>query len=183
MKLCGETLNENFEEIIKTYTREEFNKKFFVNEDEDSDAGGDLCTHDNNARIGCPFYGGDCHGGDDDDCVKCWEEFIKAARFKDEHIVTTIRNEAGLLVNEITKYLDSHLQKDRLVNNVFCNYIYDNPVEEQYLIRYPGATRGAIKVNSDNIIIAIKIGTDGHIYDTDVYEGLLSFIGRKFAFV
>lgn len=82
------------------------------------------------------------------------------------------------LVNDITKMLDKHLKKEI---EGFYNYIYNERFEGGiYLIRYPGATRGKVKVDENMVIedIIIYSNTD-ECYEKDVRNYLNEFIGMK----
>ena len=73
----------------------------------------------------------------------------------------------------------------------FCTYVLEPSYgrENLYAIRFPGATRGHIEVDKDNIIIDIIFYTDSGIagkasnnvgiYKEDIREAAQKYIGRK----
>lgn len=82
------------------------------------------------------------------------------------------------LVNDLTKELDDYL----LINETYKinNYIYDHPFDNSWPIRYPGATRGGIRVDENNIITDIVLYEDSDdIYKKNVREILSKYIGMK----
>jgi hypothetical protein len=84
-------------------------------------------------------------------------------------------------VNDLTREIDKHL-KGKEWPEFWCTYI-DGDVPNAhgwYSLRYPGATRGGIKVNEDNIIEKIEFFKDiTFIYDDSVEEAVKKFIGCK----
>jgi hypothetical protein len=68
-------------------------------------------------------------------------------------------------------------------NKNFKTYIYDHsPNGRTWGIRYPGATRGSIIVDENNIIIDIilsNIPQLGSIYKDEVKECFKKYIGMK----
>lgn len=83
-------------------------------------------------------------------------------------------------VNDLTKEIDKHLGNGW--PEYFCTYIYGNRPNQHgwYSFRFPGATRGGIRVNADNIIEEIKFFRDiTFIYDEGVEEAVKKFIGSK----
>jgi hypothetical protein len=83
-------------------------------------------------------------------------------------------------VNDLTKEIDKHLIGN--YPDYVCTYIYEGKPNEHgcYALRFPGATRGGIKVNEDNIIEEIIFFRDiRFIYDDAVEEAVKKFIGAK----
>lgn len=77
--------------------------------------------------------------------------------------------------NEITDYLDKYLIADCRGWN---NYIYNHPIENKWLIRVPGATRGNFEVKN-GVITSIELYEDSFCYKKEVLDNLNQFIGRK----
>lgn len=86
--------------------------------------------------------------------------------------------------NAITFELDDQLLAN---DNMLLNYVYNERRNNRYLIRYPGATRGYIQVDDDNVIINIKIYHDEYktdsIYKSTVENSMKKFIGCKFIMI
>ena len=84
------------------------------------------------------------------------------------------------IYNDLTRDLDRHITMEYRFENYL--YPYNN---ELYSIRYPGATRGHVRVDSSNIITEIKIYRDKYrtheIYDDDVEKEFDKYIGMKLA--
>lgn len=91
-------------------------------------------------------------------------------------------NNNNKLTNVITLELDKHLIFES--NLSLKNYIYNEKFKDSYAIRYPGATRGHIKVDENNIITEIKIYHDKYrtdkIYKDTIDKALEKFIGFEF---
>lgn len=87
------------------------------------------------------------------------------------------------IYNIITLELDNQL-KINVGGCPFKNYIYNDRYQNKYAIRYPGATRGHIEVDDNNIIVKIKIYHDEYhtdnIYKSTVENAMKKFIGYKF---
>ncbi len=94
----------------------------------------------------------------------------------------------GCFINNLTKELDNNLSEEYLLFNRMKHYIcsmmiYNN--ERYYPIRFPGATRGGIVVDNNNIIIKIIINKDFiennklKIYNSNVINNINKFIGYK----
>lgn len=82
------------------------------------------------------------------------------------------------LVNDLTKELDDYL--DFNLKYKLNNYIYDHPFDNSWPIRYPGATRGGIRVDENNIITDIVLYEDSDdIYKKNVRDILSKYIGMK----
>ena len=91
------------------------------------------------------------------------------------------RKDSHDYVNDLTKEIDKHLESTEWPEN-FRTYIYgDKPNNHGwYSFRFPGATRGGIKVNEDNIIEKIEFFKDiTLIYKDSVEEAVKKFIGYK----
>lgn len=84
----------------------------------------------------------------------------------------SMRTKQGF-INDITKYLDDNME---INSPYFNNYIYDGKIDEYWLIRYPGATRGRIEVEN-NIIKNIELYEDSFCYNECVNEGVKQFYG------
>lgn len=80
--------------------------------------------------------------------------------------------------NEVTDYLDDYLIKCDGCRDFYSNYIFDEPINGNWAIRVPGATRGHIKIE-DEIIKEIKLYEDSFCYKREVFDNLDEFIGRK----
>lgn len=179
MDILGHEIRKEFEKIIKSNTRKSFEDKYYLTNEIDPS----LCLKDEQEDfdvIGCPYDSSYCP--DDEDCKKCWNDIINAAKFVGEGILKTIRNSTGLYVNNLTKALDSCIV-GREVDDVFCTYIYDHQLNNRWILRYPGATRGSIAVDSDNKIIMISITTNNDLYDLDKAQKIVDeYIGVKLEF-
>lgn len=87
------------------------------------------------------------------------------------------------IVNDFTRELDKHLK-----GGSFCNYIYTERIkrgEDKYLVafRYPGATRGHLELDRNNVIKDIQIYKDSRdIYEDTVDEAVKKFIGYRLEF-
>lgn len=80
--------------------------------------------------------------------------------------------------NDITEYLDEYLIKCEGCIDFYSNYIYDEPINGNWAIRVPGATRGHIKIE-DGIIKEIKLYEDSFCYKREVLNNLDQFIGKS----
>lgn len=81
--------------------------------------------------------------------------------------------------NEITDFLDKYLLDDFCeFREIYSNYIYDEPFNNRWLIRVPGATRGNILVE-DGIVKSIEIYEDSFCYKREVLDHINQFIGRE----
>ena len=82
--------------------------------------------------------------------------------------------------NEITLELDKMVKDSKSISG-FYNYIHDEAIDGKWIIRYPGATRGYIETNNDNVITNIIIH-DGvtNIYSKGVDKAISKFIGTSF---
>jgi len=89
--------------------------------------------------------------------------------------------------NDLTREMDTYLDfKDTYIN--LHTYIYDHSITgKSYGIRYPGATRGHIEVDEDNIIIDIVLYVDSchtdKIYKKEVWACFNKYLGMKFVMV
>lgn len=81
--------------------------------------------------------------------------------------------------NEITLELDKMVKDSKSISG-FYNYIHDEAIDGKWIIRYPGATRGYIETNNENVITNIVIH-DGvtNIYNKDVDKAIGKFIGTS----
>lgn len=81
--------------------------------------------------------------------------------------------------NEITLELDKMVKDSKSITG-FYNYIHDEAVDGKWIIRYPGASRGHIETNNDNVITKIVI-YDGatNIYSKGVDKAISKFIGTS----
>ena len=66
----------------------------------------------------------------------------------------TTKNHYGDMINDLTKELDKHLESKI---GSFKSYIHEEIIDGFYLIRYPGATRGRIDIDENNIITEITL--------------------------
>lgn len=93
----------------------------------------------------------------------------------------TIKNEYIYKTNDLTREMDNYLIKS-IDSTRLKTYIYDYFFEESmcYAIRFPGATRGFIRINEENIIKEIKLYDDlKEIYENDVINCFRKYIGMK----
>lgn len=81
-------------------------------------------------------------------------------------------------VNDITRYLDRYLIRCNDCLDLYSNYIFNEPVNGNWAIRVPGATRGHIKIE-DGVVTEIKLYEDSFCYKKDVFDDLKKFIGMK----
>lgn len=82
--------------------------------------------------------------------------------------------------NEITLELDKMVKDSKSIRG-FYNYIHDEAIDGKWIIRYPGATRGYIETNNENVITNIVIH-DGvtNIYNKGADKAISKFIGTSF---
>lgn len=85
--------------------------------------------------------------------------------------------------NDLTREMDTYIRFKSVCS--FNTYIYDK-YKDMYPIRYPGATRGHVKVDEDDIIVDIVLykGEDydtSEIYESNVEECFKKYIGMRFA--
>lgn len=86
--------------------------------------------------------------------------------------------------NDLTREMDSYLKRP---NKYMQTYIYNHSLNgETYAIRYPGATRGHIKIDKNNRITDIVLYHDNYntdkIYKNDIRECFKKYIGMKLVF-
>lgn len=92
-------------------------------------------------------------------------------------MIVSTKNTFGY-INEITKYLDKHLEKSYKSEDLYCNYLFEKPYENYWTLRVPGATRGHIELNG-NIIKDIVLYEDSFCYESKVLDSIKQFVGRK----
>ena len=93
----------------------------------------------------------------------------------------TKKEEYHDLTNDLTREMDSYLKYEC---EGFATYIYSHSLDgKNWLIRYPGATRGGIEVDENMIIKSIKLGEQGSIYKPEVKDILEKYIGMKLIIV
>lgn len=92
-------------------------------------------------------------------------------------------------INDLTREMDKHLNQQikNLKNPIFHSYIYNSKVQKNVmLLRFPGATRGYIEVDSSLLITKIVLYEGEHgisgIYNDTIIEAVKPFIGRKIQF-
>lgn len=93
------------------------------------------------------------------------------------------------IVNDLTREMDKYSNKNGDSWGNFCTYIYPERIKRgenkhTMAIRYPGATRGYVELNNDNIITNIVLYSDACFdtlkqYDVKVIEAVKKFIGYK----
>lgn len=85
-------------------------------------------------------------------------------------------------VCELTEEMDKHLKFNNPGN--FCTYIYNDKIDKYWLIRFPGATRGRITVDENEVIINIEIYNDENNIYRPKTENILKekYIGMKIIF-
>lgn len=83
--------------------------------------------------------------------------------------------------NEITLELDKMVKDSKSISG-FYNYIHDEAIDGKWIIRYPGASRGHIETNNENVITKIVI-YDGvtNIYNKGADKVISKFIGTSLA--
>ena len=90
-------------------------------------------------------------------------------------------------VNDLTKEMDEYLIGSWKQNRSINTYIYRQLGNRYQAIRYPGATRGHIEIDKNDIIIDIKLYSDelhtDSIYEKNVSECFSKYIGRKLVFI
>jgi hypothetical protein len=95
----------------------------------------------------------------------------------------TKKDEYIELTNDLTREMDINLKKP---NQYMQTYVYEDRYQNKYAIRYPGATRGHIKVDENDIILEIKLYKDSmnthKIYKPEVEECFEKYIGMKLVF-
>lgn len=90
------------------------------------------------------------------------------------------------ITNDFTKELDKHTKG--VVEGAFSNYIYTERLkrgEDKFLVsfRYPGATRGHLELDRNDVIKNVVIYKDTRdIYNDTVDEAVKKFIGYKLEF-
>lgn len=92
-------------------------------------------------------------------------------------MIKSIKDQQGYK-NQITVYLDEYLIKCEGCVDFYRNYIYDEPKDNKWAIRVPGATRGHIEVEG-GIIKEIELYEDRFCYSKEVYDNLNKFIGME----
>lgn len=99
-----------------------------------------------------------------------------------KELLTKREGRLGYLINDLTKEIDNYLKyKDEKYPSE--TYIHDK-YKDMWPIRYPGATRGHIKVSENDIILEIKLYEDSDgIYKHEVRECFDKYIGMKFVLV
>lgn len=81
------------------------------------------------------------------------------------------------LINELTLEMDKFRKP---ACRRFETYIYGEPIGHMWLIRYPGATRGAIVVDENMIIQKISLYNDTRdIYEDSIDKIFDKYIGTK----
>ena len=95
-----------------------------------------------------------------------------------KNLLTVI--EKSNYVNDFTKELDTVL-KHKAESIEFYTYLYHYS-DDTWVFRYPGATRGHIKIDDNNIITEIKIYKDTNIYKPEAEEICKKYIGYKLMF-
>lgn len=91
-------------------------------------------------------------------------------------LITTF-GEFGHFENDLTKELDTYLTEQ---NKLWTNYIYSTPMGDTFLIRYPGATRGYIKVDGNMVIKEVVLyESTNDIYKPEVDKCLNKYLGMK----
>lgn len=83
-------------------------------------------------------------------------------------------------INALTKEMDRHVIDE--LSEYDYTYIYGDKPDEfgRYPLRFPGATRGAIRVNKDNIIEEIEFCKEtSYIYKDSVKEAVKKFVGCR----
>lgn len=63
----------------------------------------------------------------------------------------------------------------------FCTYIYNGKIDKYWLIRFPGASRGRITVDENEVIVNIEIYNDeNNIYKPETEDILKQkYLGYK----
>lgn len=87
-------------------------------------------------------------------------------------------------VNELTKEMDLYLKSSYKCSD-FSTYIFRRKGSNKkiFAIRYPGATRGHVKVNHKNEIVEIKLYEDtSDIYKENIKDCFEKYLGRRLIF-
>lgn len=96
-----------------------------------------------------------------------------------KELITKKESKLKDYTNDLTREMDSFLKSN---NKHFENYIYDK-FQNKWIIRYPGATRGYIEVDENDIIVDIVLYHDSmetdKIYLPEIRECFSKYIGMK----
>lgn len=86
--------------------------------------------------------------------------------------------------NDLTTELDKYLLDAFKKNYLIGTYLYGEPKERKLAIRYPGATRGGILFDYNNIITKIIIDDNWSCYDcnSEMHAVLEKYVGAKLIF-
>ena len=87
--------------------------------------------------------------------------------------------------NDLTREMDKYLKYKSKYAQTYIMEV--EKIKDRYYsaLRYPGATRGHIEVDDNNIIIDIKLYTDlstDKIYEYNVRDIFKNYIGKKLLF-
>lgn len=86
--------------------------------------------------------------------------------------------------NDLTVDMDTYLKHPSIHMKTYIN---EDLFEHGYAIRYPGATRGYVKFDENNIITKIELYRDGYnidkIYKDNVRECFAKYIGMKLVMI
>ena len=87
--------------------------------------------------------------------------------------------------NDLTREMDNYLKHKSKYAQTYIMEV--EQIRDRYYsaLRYPGATRGHIEVDDNNVIIDIKLYTDlptDKIYEYNVRDIFKNYIGKKLVF-
>ena len=82
-------------------------------------------------------------------------------------------------VCELTEDMDKYIKFEN--PTIFNTYIYNDKIDKYWLIRFPGATRGRITVDENEVITNIEIYRDENNIYKEETENILreKYIGYK----
>lgn len=93
-------------------------------------------------------------------------------------LITKIEDRLSYLSNDLTKEMDTYLVYQNS-EHPMKTYIYDK-FKDKWTLRFPGATRGYIKVDENEIITEIVLYDDTvGIYKPEVRECFDKYIGMQ----
>jgi hypothetical protein len=95
------------------------------------------------------------------------------------------------LINDMTREMDEHLLDNYKEYNNYCGGTYlwhTRSDKNHFAIRYPGATRGHIELDENDVIRDIKLYDTAHEHPTRCYKLtvvpiLLKYVGMKLVIV
>lgn len=108
--------------------------------------------------------------------IKNWEVI------KVKELITTKVKDFNEMVNDLTREMDEHLLQDKKFP--FCyTYLLPDLKGERFILRYPGATRGQLYVDKNNIITEILLNENRSCYKDTVKDIIQKYIGIKIVII